>query len=140
MRVLRDRLLIHRCQPRPGALRGANPAVASQERDDCRAAAWLESDNTFVINLGEVLQSMTGNYLVATPVHGRREADRIIARSGTDRVLASAGSSDRGFFRSDDLLVNSACGHVQDSRTNVFYLPVIGACDGGVCLTLDDAE
>lgn len=37
-------------------------------------------DNTFVINLGEVLQSMTGNYLVATP-------HRVI----TDRERLSSG-------------------------------------------------
>jgi len=43
------------------------------------AGAWIDVPvipNTFVINLGEILQSMTGNYLVATPHRVITEAER----------------------------------------------------------------
>jgi len=43
------------------------------------AGGWVDVpiiENTFVINLGEVLQSMTGNYLVATPHRVVTDAER----------------------------------------------------------------
>ncbi len=45
---------------------GPTPGLQVQNPD----GAWIDVpviDDTFVINLGEILQSMTGNYLVATP-------------------------------------------------------------------------
>ncbi len=60
-------------------------------------------------------------------------------RAVADRVLGPAGMERSGFFRSDDLPADAALGYMADSRTNVFHLPVIGAGDGGIYLTLDDA-
>ena len=55
-----------------------------------------------------------------------------------DRVLAPAGIDDGGFIRSDDLPSNTALGYLENGRTNVFHLPVVGSGDGGIYLTLDD--
>lgn len=55
-----------------------------------------------------------------------------------DRVFAAAAMPDAGFFRSDDLPANTAIGYLENGRSNVFHLPVIGMGDGGVFLTLDD--
>jgi CubicO group peptidase (beta-lactamase class C family) len=55
-----------------------------------------------------------------------------------DRVFAKAAMPDAGFFRSDDLPANTALGYLENGRSNVFHLPVIGMGDGGVFLTLDD--
>lgn len=55
-----------------------------------------------------------------------------------ERVLEPAGMTDAGFFRSDDLPSKTAMGYLEDGRTNVLHLPVIGSGDGGIYLTLDD--
>lgn len=57
-----------------------------------------------------------------------------------DRILLPAGMSAAGFFRSDDLPADVALGYLEDGRTNVFHLPVIGAGDGGIYLGLDDVS
>ncbi len=54
-----------------------------------------------------------------------------------ERVLGPARMHRAGFFRSDDLPGATALGYLQDGRTNVFHLPVIGVGDGGVYLDLD---
>ncbi len=56
-----------------------------------------------------------------------------------DLVLRPAVMSRSGFFRADQLPAESALGYLKSGRTNVFHLPVIGAGDGGVYLTLNDA-
>lgn len=56
------------------------------------------------------------------------------------RVLEPAGITGGGFFRSDDLPDNTALGYLENGRTNVFHLPVIGTGDGGIYLTLDDVS
>ena len=58
----------------------------------------------------------------------------------TTRVLGPAGMDRSGFFRSDDLPVDTACGYVKDGRTNVFHLPVVGGGDGGIYLCADDVS
>lgn len=55
-----------------------------------------------------------------------------------ERVLKPAGMTNAGFFRSDDLPPLAAMGYLEDGRTNVLHLPVIGSGDGGIYLTLDD--
>lgn len=55
-----------------------------------------------------------------------------------DLVLQPAVMSHSGFFRSDDLPAETALGYLKNGRRNVFHLPVIGAGDGGVFLTLND--
>lgn len=59
-------------------------------------------------------------------------------RAVRDRVLSTAGMPEAGFFRSDDLPANTALGYLENGRSNVFHLPVIGTGDGGVFLTLED--
>jgi len=55
-----------------------------------------------------------------------------------ERVLQPAGMMRSGFFRSDDLPRDAALGYLEDGRTNVFHLPVIGGGDGGIYVTMDD--
>ncbi len=55
-----------------------------------------------------------------------------------ERVLKPAGMETAGFFRSDNLPPMAAVGYLEDGRTNVLHLPVIGSGDGGIYLTLDD--
>lgn len=56
------------------------------------------------------------------------------------RVLRPAGMNRSGFFRSDSLPPDVALGYLQDGRTNVFHLPVVGGGDGGIYLCLDDVS
>jgi len=66
------------------------------------AGDWVDVpviDNTFVINLGEVLQSMTGNYLVATP----HQLTRLpLAPKYAAAVEASPHHHDAGFMPTPD--------------------------------------
>lgn len=55
-----------------------------------------------------------------------------------DRVLKPAAMTRSGFFRSDALPADTALGYLQDGRTNVFHLPVVGGGDGGIYLCADD--
>lgn len=57
-----------------------------------------------------------------------------------DRVLEPAGIADGGFFRMDDLPASVAVGYLKDGRSNSSNLPVIGAGDGGIFLSLDDVS
>lgn len=57
-----------------------------------------------------------------------------------DRVLTPAGVHSGGFFRSDELPPDAALGYLNNGRTNVFHLPVIGGGDGGIYLSLDDVS
>lgn len=55
-------------------------------------------------------------------------------------VFEPAGMVESGFFRSDDLPADTALGYLDNGRTNVFHLPVVGAGDGGAYVTLDDLD
>ena len=55
-----------------------------------------------------------------------------------ERVLRPAGMSRSDFLRSDKLPGDAAIGYLEDGRTNVFHLPVLGNGDGGMYTTLDD--
>ena len=77
----------------------------------------------FVI-LGMLVEALTGSFHEAV----------------VERVLRPAGMADSGFFRSDDLPPRTALGYLQDGRTNVLHLPVIGAGDGGIYLAADDCH
>ena len=57
-----------------------------------------------------------------------------------ERVLGPAGITGGGFFRSDELPANTALGYLKNGRTNVFHIPVVGAGDGGIYLTLNDVS
>lgn len=54
------------------------------------------------------------------------------------RVWAPAGMSATGFLRSDHLPGPAAIGYLDDGRTNVFALPVVGSGDGGAYSTVAD--
>lgn len=57
-----------------------------------------------------------------------------------DRVLEPAEMNRAGFFRGDDLPPETAVGYLENGRTNVYHLPVVGAGDGGIYLSLDDVS
>ena len=49
-----------------------------------------------------------------------------------------AGMADTAFLRSDALPARTATGYLEDGRTNVFSLPVVGHADGGIYSTAPD--
>lgn len=79
-------------------------------------------NNSGFIMLSIVIEMITGSFHDAV----------------AQRVLAPAGMTRSGFFRSDDLPGDTALGYLENGRLNVFHLPVIGGGDGGIYLTLDD--
>ena len=87
-------------------------------------------DETFTYNnsgfmiLSIIVERLTGSFV-----------DTVV-----DRVLAPAGMVDSGFFRSDDLPGDTALGYLEDGRTNVFHLPVVGGGDGGAYVTVEDLD
>ncbi|WP_410595742.1 serine hydrolase domain-containing protein [Amycolatopsis sp. lyj-23] len=54
------------------------------------------------------------------------------------RVTEPAGMTDTAFLRSDALPGRTATGYLEDGRTNVFSLPVVGHGDGGIYTTAAD--
>lgn len=54
------------------------------------------------------------------------------------RVFEPAGMSATDFLRSDRLPADTAIGYLDDGRTNVLHLPVIGTGDGGAYTTGSD--
>ncbi|MDT7801947.1 MAG: hypothetical protein QOI78_5380 [Actinomycetota bacterium] len=64
--------------------------------------------------------------LLAERIAGRPFADLV-----RERVCEPAGMTDTAFLRSDALPGRTATGYLEDGRTNVFSLPVVGHGDGG---------
>ncbi len=56
------------------------------------------------------------------------------------RVFEPAGMTSAAFLRSDELPAGTALGYLENGRTNVFHLPVIGGGDGGVYLGVADMD
>jgi CubicO group peptidase (beta-lactamase class C family) len=54
------------------------------------------------------------------------------------RVTEPAGMPDTAFLRSDALPARTATGYLEDGRTNVFSLPVVGFADGGIYSSAPD--
>lgn len=71
--------------------------------------------------------------LIAERVAGIPFADLVRAR-----VTEPAGMTDTAFLRSDALPARTATGYLEDGRTNVFSLPVVGFADGGIYSTAPD--
>jgi CubicO group peptidase (beta-lactamase class C family) len=69
-------------------------------------------------------------------------AERIVGIPFTtlvhDRVCAPAGMTGTAFLRSDALPPGTATGYLEDGRTNVFSLPVVGHGDGGIYSSAPD--
>ncbi|WP_052226628.1 serine hydrolase domain-containing protein [Microbacterium mangrovi] len=71
--------------------------------------------------------------VIAERVGGASFAE-LVAR----RVFMPAGMTESGFPRSDRLPPGTATGYLEDGRTNVFELPVVGSGDGGAHSTVRD--
>ncbi|MFJ9781923.1 serine hydrolase domain-containing protein [Amycolatopsis sp. NPDC101161] len=71
--------------------------------------------------------------LVAERIAGIPFADLV-----RTRVTEPAGMADTAFLRSDALPARTATGYLEDGRTNVFSLPVVGFGDGGIYSTAPD--
>ena len=86
---------------------------------------------------GERFSYCNGGFVVlaviAERVSGVPFAD-LVAR----RVFEPAGMAASGFFRSDMLPPGTAVGYLDDGRSNVFALPVLGSGDGGAYSTAAD--
>ncbi|MEM8706877.1 MAG: serine hydrolase domain-containing protein [Actinomycetota bacterium] len=87
-------------------------------------------DETFTYNnsgfmiLSVIIERLTGSFV-----------DTISAR-----VFEPAGMINSGFFRSDDLPPDTALGYLENGRTNVFHLPVVGGGDGGAYVNVEDLD
>jgi len=57
-----------------------------------------------------------------------------------ERVFEPAGMQTAGFLRTDDLPEAAAIGYLENGRSNVFHLPVIGGGDGGAYLNVADMD
>jgi CubicO group peptidase (beta-lactamase class C family) len=73
--------------------------------------------------------------LIAERVAGAPFADLV-----RTRVTEPAGMTDTAFLRSDALPGRTATGYLEDGRTNVFSLPVVGFSDGGIYSTAPDVR
>jgi CubicO group peptidase (beta-lactamase class C family) len=71
--------------------------------------------------------------LIAERIAGRPFAELV-----RTRVTEPAGMTDTAFLRSDALPARTATGYLEDGRTNVFSLPVVGFGDGGIYSTAPD--
>lgn len=98
------------------------PLLNEHEQRSLPGEHFAYNNSGFVI-LSLVIEVLTGSFHQAV----------------RDRVLTKAAMPSVGFFRSDDLPANTAVGYLENGRSNVFHLPVVGMGDGGVFLTLEDS-
>lgn len=97
------------------------PLLNAHEQQSAPGEHFAYNNSGFVL-LSLVVDTTTGSYHQAV----------------RDRVFTPAAMPAAGFLRSDDLPANTAHGYLENGRSNVFHLPVIGMGDGGSFLTLDD--
>ena len=97
--------------------------LAAPPQREAPGAAFRYNNSGFVI-LSLIIERLTDSFVEAVAQH----------------VLGPAGMAASGFFRADDLPADVALGYLEDGRTNVLHLPVIGAGDGGAYVTLDDLD
>ena len=88
---------------------------------------------------GDVFAYNNGGFVVLA-VLIERATGRSFHDLVTERVLEPAGMTRTGFFRADDLPSGAAIGYLSldDDRTNVLHLPVVGSGDGGIYSTVGD--
>ncbi|WP_033290048.1 serine hydrolase domain-containing protein [Amycolatopsis jejuensis] len=86
---------------------------------------------------GEQFTYNNGGFAVLAIV-AERAAGRPFADLVRERVTEPAGMADTEFLRSDALPGRTAAGYLEDGRTNVFSLPVVGSGDGGCYSTAPD--
>ncbi len=97
------------------------PLLNAHEQQSVPGEQFAYNNSGFVM-LSLVIETLTGSY----------------HRAVLDRVLSRAAMPDAAFLRSDDLPANTALGYMDNGRSNVFHLPVIGMGDGGIFFTLED--
>ena len=97
--------------------------LAVPEAREAPGTAFRYNNSGFMV-LALIVETLTGDYHAAVE----------------ERVLGPAGMHRSGFFRSDDLPPDTAVGYLQNGRSNVFHLPVVGGGDGGVYLCADDTS
>ncbi|HEY2271827.1 MAG TPA: serine hydrolase domain-containing protein, partial [Jatrophihabitantaceae bacterium] len=81
-------------------------------------------------NSGYVVLALIAERVTRTPF------EQLVDR----RVFEPAGMTDSAFLRSDRLPGRAALGYLDDGRTNVFALPVLGSGDGGAYSTVADVR
>ena len=57
-----------------------------------------------------------------------------------DTIITPCKLEHTGFYRMDSLPKNTALGYMENGRTNIFSLPVIGGSDGGLFTCSSDLE
>lgn len=97
------------------------PLLNAHEQRSAPGQRFAYNNSGFVM-LSLLIETTTGSY----------------HRAVRDRVFTPAAMNGAGFFRTDDLPADTAIGYLENGRSNVFHLPVVGMGDGGAFLTLDD--
>jgi CubicO group peptidase (beta-lactamase class C family) len=88
---------------------------------------------------GERFAYCNGGYVVLALL-AERASGHPFADLVRERVFVPAGMPDSAFLRSDRLPGRAALGYLDDGRTNVFALPVLGTGDGGAYTTVADVR
>ena len=57
-----------------------------------------------------------------------------------DAIITPHGLVHTGFYRLDSLPANTAYGYMDDGRTNIFNMPIIGGADGGIFTCAKDLD
>jgi CubicO group peptidase (beta-lactamase class C family) len=86
---------------------------------------------------GERFRYNNGAFAVLALI-AERIADIPFADLVRTRVTEPAGMTDTAFLRSDALPARTATGYLENGRTNVFSLPVVGFGDGGIYSSAPD--
>lgn len=119
-----------------GSLWAERPSYAMQTPDDflpmyadapplfAPGEEWHYCNAGYVL-LGAVLEEVTGEPF---------------AEAVTRRVFEPAGMTDTGYPRLDEPEADIAVGYLDDGRTNVFSIPVVGGGDGGAVSTCADLD
>ncbi len=97
--------------------------LAAPPQREAPGSTFRYNNSGFVV-LSLLIERTVGSYVDAVRTH----------------VFEAADMTETGFFRSDQLPADTALGYLEDGRTNIFHLPVIGAGDGGAYTTLDDLD
>ena len=97
--------------------------LAAPPQREAPGSTFRYNNSGFVV-LSLLIERTVGSYVDAVRTH----------------VFEAAGMAETGFLRSDELPADTALGYLEDGRTNIFHLPVIGAGDGGAYTTLDDLD
>jgi CubicO group peptidase (beta-lactamase class C family) len=138
-----DQLLTHRSGigdyvdedlPEPALLAAPNSALDSTPAYLAVLAGWPAK-----FAPGERFSYCNSGFVVLA-VLAERAAGAPFADLVAERVLRPAGMASTGYLRSDALPGDAAIGYLDDGRTNVFAVPVLGSGDGGAYTTVADVR